>query len=265
VLLFLHCWLASAGGLVCGVTINTNLTHSCLRVRRGLCWCQCVLFSEKRLKLVTVNRRQCDRHLFWSVDIVSYWYTNSISTLFLNVCPMRRSISTVDRFIFVSTCMVDIDQFLDRTNRRYRPYGSNQPSISTVILRRWNRTVEPNWPSISTVTNRRSIKVNRPNRRHLCKIWLWDPQFVTEICRATIPVIFSRFFENSLRFENLFKTKARFVTPSTPLNFLFSKISFSLVNKEFPCWNWTSSCLKIPCILKIFSKPRRVLLLSPRN
>jgi len=60
-------------------TINTNFTHSCLRVHRGLCWCQCVLFREKRLKLVTVNRRECDRQLFWSVDIVKYWYANSIS------------------------------------------------------------------------------------------------------------------------------------------------------------------------------------------
>ena len=64
ILLFLHCWFASAGGLGRGVTINTNFTHSCLRVYPGFCWCQCVLFSEKCLKLVTVNRRECDRQLF---------------------------------------------------------------------------------------------------------------------------------------------------------------------------------------------------------
>jgi hypothetical protein len=97
----------------------------------------CVLFSEMRLKLFKVIRSECDRQLFSSVDIVKYGYANSISTLFwvfLSVCPLRRSISTVDRIFFVWT---------DRYGR-YRPisgyYEPNRPSVSTVILRRCNRT-----------------------------------------------------------------------------------------------------------------------------
>ena len=54
--------------------------------------------------------------------------------VFLIVCPLRRSISTVDRFFFVWT-----DRYV-----RYRPisgyYEPNRPLISTVILRRCNLT-----------------------------------------------------------------------------------------------------------------------------
>jgi len=43
---------------------STSIFNSCFRVHRGLCWCQCVLFREKRLKLVMVNRKECERQLF---------------------------------------------------------------------------------------------------------------------------------------------------------------------------------------------------------
>ena len=60
-----------------------------------------------------------NQHFFW---------------VFLSVCPLRRSISTVDRFFFVWT-----DRYV-----RYRPisgyYEPNRPLISTVILRRCNLT-----------------------------------------------------------------------------------------------------------------------------
>ena len=42
----------------------------------------CVLFSEKRLKLVMVNRRECPSQSFWSIDIMKYTYANSISSFF---------------------------------------------------------------------------------------------------------------------------------------------------------------------------------------
>ena len=82
-------------------------------------------FSEKRLKLVTVNRRECDRQLLWCVDIVKYWYANSLSTLFLIVCPLPQLISTVDRFFYESSCimMVDINNIMgnmDWTNHWYQ-------------------------------------------------------------------------------------------------------------------------------------------------
>ena len=135
--------------------MNTIFTHSCPCPSWSL-WV-CVLFSEMRLKLLTDS---CFHLLtLWSMGTQTRY--QHFFWVFLSVCPLRRSISTVDRFFFVWT---------DR-HGRYRPisgyYEPNRPSISTVILSRCNRTdrrYRP-WPTV------RSVKANRPNRRHLWNVW----------------------------------------------------------------------------------------------
>jgi len=78
------------------------------------------------------------------------------------------STSTVDIgrgpiiFLYESTCMVDIDQFLgtiDRTDGRYRP------SISTVILRRWNQTDRRYRPCSPVGGTDRRYRLDKPTGR----------------------------------------------------------------------------------------------------
>jgi len=105
-------------------TVNTNFTHYCL--------CAIVVsvdvrvVSWKTLEVGHGEQKRASELTIWSVCIMKYGlrYANSTSTLFLSVCPLRLSISTVDQFcLYESICIVDVDQFLgtmDWTDRRYR-------------------------------------------------------------------------------------------------------------------------------------------------
>ena len=102
-------------------------------------------------------------------------FVSKINTflVFLSVCPLRRSISTVNRFLFVWTNRHD----------RYRPisgyYEPNRPLISTVILRRCNWTVCQYWPCCPVGGTKPTIDFNRDQPTG----WLKPTDRTNDTCR----------------------------------------------------------------------------------
>jgi len=135
---------------------------------------------------------------------MKYGWVRSMFTIFLSPCPLRRSISTVDRFFLVwghidgwyrpiffwyeSTATFDFDRFLGEIDGRsniasiFKLVNPYRPSISTVFSSRWiliDRRYRPYsevGESLSTVDIDRDrstgqLKSNRPIHDTLCKFF----------------------------------------------------------------------------------------------
>ena len=161
----------------------------------GVCWfLGCVLFCEKRLKWVRVNRSECP-----SQSYTSFCYEGWVSKVnvhhFLSPCPLRRLIVTVNWFFkffwYEGTSTVYINQFFCGMNPHwrstltnfmlestvdaistvfsnrwicidcwYQPYSQVSESLSTVDIDRIFQWVSPYQTLISTVTG--WLKSNQP-------------------------------------------------------------------------------------------------------
>jgi len=126
-------------------TINSSLRYSWLCVHRGLCWCVflsflCVIWW--RVLKVGHGELKCASESIIQIFVLwSMGEKGHCQLIFLNLSPLRRSISIVNRrpicVLYESTSTVDIKRFsstMNRIDRRYRPYSPVVRLISTINI-----------------------------------------------------------------------------------------------------------------------------------
>ena len=158
--------------------------------------------------------------------------------------PFFISVGTIDRY--QPTDMVDIDRFFVSTDRygRYRPisgyYQPNRPSISTVILRKCNRT------------DRRY--------RPCCPVGGTEPTVDTEKKREKT-FVFSRFFLTTFLTVSVFKVGIELTTGERfgPTSALLSVLAFSGVLCSMYC-NVCTGAVNLPRRLKTLCLIRTIFM-----